>query len=86
MIKLSERFSVDSDKYNWILHEYYLGKDKDGKPKTQSRVTFHATLEQVAKKIVEQSAKERESLERMLKVMRNAVYSVEDFLNEKVKK
>jgi hypothetical protein len=54
----NDRFEFERDKYQWILHEYYEGKDKDGNPKVQRRTTFHGKLEQVIDNIVDRSCGE----------------------------
>ena len=88
MIKISDKFSVSSDKYNWILHENYQGQDKGGNSKVQTRISYHANIDQVAKAIVEQTAKSIvaepfiESLYDLTKAMESSTIFVNEFLNE----
>jgi hypothetical protein len=56
MIKFNEDYSFERDKYQWILHHSYDGRDKDKNPKRQSRDTYHATLEQICQTIVDREA------------------------------
>ena len=51
------RFTITSDKFQWILTEAYDGKDRKGNPKVQTRETYHATLEQCCMAIVQREAK-----------------------------
>ena len=82
MIRLSDRFEIDSDKFNWILHDVYIGQDREGNPTRKSRVSYHATLEQVSKTIVERSAKECRRLQEVVELMKKAAGSVEQYLSE----
>jgi len=59
--KISENYSIRKDRYQWILIEHYLGKDKDDNPKELTRDSYHSTLEQVAKYLI--NNKEQHSLD-----------------------
>lgn len=52
-MKISEDYEVSRDKYQWILTEWYDGKNKDGDLKRKSRQTYHGSLRQVASQIVD---------------------------------
>lgn len=45
MIKITDRWSVYRDPYQWVLVETYVGQDKDGHPKTHSDKTYHPWLD-----------------------------------------
>ena len=64
MIELSEEWKLRSDKNQWILEHHYLGFNK----KTNEVVAatdqnYHRTLEQVAKYLLNQDAKEAETVQ-----------------------
>lgn len=52
-MKLSERYELTKDKYQWILTEWTDGEDKDGNPKRKSNNSYHSTLQQVASYVVD---------------------------------
>lgn len=83
MIKVNDRFSIDKDKYNWILLETYTGKDKDGNPKEHTRETFYANLGQIAQEIINRRCKECDSLDEIIKLLTNAGTIVEDAIRSK---
>lgn len=45
MIKVTDRWSVYRDKYQWVLVDTYAGKDKDGNAKDHTRETYHPWLD-----------------------------------------
>jgi hypothetical protein len=60
MLKVNDRFTIDRDKHNVVLIEYYEGKDRETKqPKTMSRETYHMTMLQVCEVIIDRSAEGR---------------------------
>ena len=72
MIKFNERFSFERGKYDWHLHEHYMGKDKDGNDKENTRTTYHATLRQICGVIIDRSCGDCESLEEIKELLVNA--------------
>ena len=84
MIKVSEKFEIDKDNYCWILTYNYLGKDKDGNEKTQQKTTYHATLKQVAKSIINYESKECVAMSDLILMLENAEQIVEEILTEKI--
>ncbi len=62
-MKLNDKYTVTSDKYQWILTETYEGKSKDGDAKAQTRQTYHGTLEQVLNVILDRESKGCETIE-----------------------
>lgn len=51
-MKISDDFSLDKDKYQWILTHHKPSTGKQGQPIVSDSVSYHATLEQVANKMV----------------------------------
>jgi len=59
MIKeINENFSYEVDQHNWILHQWFDGKTKDGEPKRTSKKTYYGTLLQMLKAIIDKSLKD----------------------------
>lgn len=84
MIKVNDRFSIDNDKYNWILLETYTGKDRDGNPKKHTKETFHANLGQIAQEIIDRGCKECDSLEQIMDLLADAATITEDTIARKL--
>jgi len=72
MIKISEDFECETDKYQWILHQWYDGKDKDGKTKRQTKQTYHSSLAQVCDVVIDKSASMCESMAELKTMLRKA--------------
>ena len=77
-IKITERFTVRRDSYQWILSHYYEGKDKDGNPAEKSKQTYHATIKQCCAKILELKAEKCETVEQIIDLYENAVEKLTD--------
>ncbi len=73
MIKISEDFECEEDRYQWILHEWYDGKDKDGKPVRQRRTTYPGSLYQCINAVISKKAGKCESLEELKTMLKKAV-------------
>ena len=43
---INDSFRIEADKYQYILIESYMGKDKDGNPKMMEHKSYYPTLEQ----------------------------------------
>lgn len=71
--KISDNYSIRKDRYQWILIEHYLTEGKDGNAKELTRDTYHSTLEQVAKYLI--NNQEQHSLD---KYIRSAVVIADD--------
>jgi hypothetical protein len=72
-IKFNDRFSFFRDSYCWNLQETYTGTDKSGKPKPQTKVTYHPNLWQVCQVIIDRSVGDCESLEEIKELLQAAV-------------
>ena len=62
MIRISERFSFERDRYGWELSQYIEGKKKDGTPKVTVHKTYYPNLHQIACKIIDIEAGRCESM------------------------
>ena len=71
MIKINDRFSIERDQYNWLLHEWRDGQDKDGNPKKQKSTTYHATIQQVFNAVLDRSAGRCESIEELRDLLKS---------------
>jgi len=65
MIKLEDRFGLTKDKYQWILTHFYVGKDRKGNDKEQSKDTYHGNLDQVSNYILNTLSEKCETLEEL---------------------
>ena len=84
-IKLNKDYSLEKDKHQWIVIHHYVGTDKVTKePKEQSEESYHRTLEQVSRYVLEQSGKVSDSLEGVVAAYQDAVNSVSELLNNKI--
>ena len=84
-IKLNDEFSLEKDKYQWILIRNFIGFNKRTKEATESsEQTYHRTLEQVSAYVLEQSGKVSESLEGVVEAYQKAVDSVTETLTNKI--
>ena len=63
--KISDNYSIRKDRYQWILIEHYLTEGKDKNAKELTRDTYHSTLEQVAKHLI--NNKEQHSLDQYIR-------------------
>lgn len=76
MIKLSDNWCLGSDKYQWILKEYYDGTNKKGELTRYCRNTYHATLHQVASHIAEQELKAASSIQEIKRISEELLSTV----------
>ena len=64
MIELSEEWKLRSDQYQWTLEHHYLGFNRKTKEVVAaSDQSYHRTLQQVAKYLLNQDAKEAETVQ-----------------------
>lgn len=56
MIKLNEEFYFERDYYQWKLHHWRMGKDKNGNEKRQKYTTYYANLSNVCAAVVDRMA------------------------------
>ena len=65
MIKINDKFSVERDKYQWLLHESKDGLSKKQEPIATTRTTYHGTLKQCCNEIVERMMGECETVQQI---------------------
>ena len=56
MIKINESFEIEKDSNCWILTQYYVGKNKEGREKTHSRQSYYTSLLQCCSAIIDRAA------------------------------
>lgn len=83
-MRLSDKFDVDKDIHSWRLTYYYIGKDKDGNNKEQSKHTYHANLKQVAKAVVNYEAGEAKNMDDLVARLDKCEKTMERVLNEQL--
>jgi len=71
-MKVDEKYSVSTDKYNWIITETYLGIDKDKKPKYQTRDHFFPSLSWCVNWLINNNCKEAETLQEIKAELKKA--------------
>ena len=82
MIKINDRFSIDSDSLNWILIEYSDGKDKDGNETITNKKTYHADIKQIAYNILNKSTRDCDSLIDIIDIFDDAVEKLAIYIEE----
>ena len=83
------KYTIRKDPYNWILEEHYEGKDRDGETVMRSRQTYHGSLHQAAKKIIDNemgNCKDAEELHELLTNIHRKTYEEMFKLQKKVMK
>ena len=73
MIPINDRFSLRRDRQNWILVETYTGLDKDKKPKTQKRETYHPWPDTALRHMCELQAQDVNSITEFIGLIESAV-------------
>ena len=54
MIKIGNDYTIEADKYQFILSTRTLGKDKDGNDRYQWNKTYHANIRQCCNAIADE--------------------------------
>ena len=54
-IKINESWSISGDNYNWTVHNWYDGKDKNKQHKRQCKDSYYNNLAHALKVISEKS-------------------------------
>jgi hypothetical protein len=72
MLKLTDTFTCERDAYGWMLHETYIGKDKDNNPKEHIRTTYHPTLNIICKVLLDKLAGKCKSIEELYVLLKDA--------------
>ena len=71
MIKINEEFSIERDQYCWHLMQRYIGKDKHGDNKIQTRVTYHPNMGMLFRAMLEKQAGECETIDQLIDLLAN---------------
>lgn len=66
MIKINDRFEFEKSRYDWRLHEWNEGTNKDGEPTRNKKTTFHPSLRRLYNAVVERCVDTTGSLEEIL--------------------
>ena len=79
-IKINDEYSIRSDRWNWVLLQHYIGKDKKGNEIPATKETFHRDLDAVARYVVNEGLKNAESFVEMASMAELASQNVRSFL------
>jgi len=77
-------FTAERDKFQWILTEWYDGKDREGNTKRQSRESYYATLAQVCGEIIDRSAAKCDGIEDLHTLLGGATALLEKVTMESI--
>lgn len=80
MIKINDKFSVERDKYQWLLIESKDGLSKKQEPIVTTRTTYHGTLKQCCKEIAERMMGECESVQGIEALLESFETIIDDVL------
>jgi len=82
IVALSENYKVERDRYNWMLHSAYIGKDRNGNAKTHWHTTYHADFRQIANRICTHEAEAAQSLADMVQSFDSAAERIESAMQQ----
>ena len=82
MIKINDEFSFSTDPHNWILHHTYMGEDRKGNPKRQTKETYHPNLEKLCDAILDKACMEAPSIEEIKEAMYRTKTDIKRMLKE----
>ncbi len=80
MIKINDKFSVERDKYQWLLIESKDGLSKKQEPIVTTRTTYHGTLKQCCNEIAERMMGECESVQGIETLLESIETIIDDVL------
>jgi len=63
MIRLSDKWSVERDKYQWVLHERIPAKKKDGTPCTKIKKRYYPWMSQALVSAADKDCEAKTSLD-----------------------
>ena len=69
---LDNRYSLSSDRFNWIVTESYEGRDKDGNSKVQTREHFFSCLHSCVNWLLRNNCKDVDSLKEIVEELQKA--------------
>lgn len=73
MIEIANKYRLTNDKYQWILSEKRVGRDKNGSEKIQWDKTYYPRLENVCMAILDREAKDCDTVEQIIFKLNGAV-------------
>ena len=73
-------FIISNDSYQWILQEKYLGLDKNKNTKEHIKETYHGTLAQIARVILDREAKSCKTLKEVIELYTSTSEKLEKYL------
>lgn len=68
-IKINDRFSIERDRFNWILYDAIKSKDKEGNNKLKIKRSYHPNIESICKLIIDKKLGDCKSLEEIQKLL-----------------
>lgn len=71
IILLDGDFVVESDLRGWTLITRYIGHNREGDPVIKEKRTYHDSFEKILKKVVDNSIKKCDSIEEVIKLLKN---------------
>jgi hypothetical protein len=71
-IKINDNYTISNDRIGWSLETTRDGEDKEGKPKRQTKTTYHGDLEQCVRAIVDRACGECDNLEELYQMLQDA--------------
>ena len=82
-IKLCDgKYSIGNYAHGWCVRQHYIGKDKDGNPKARYHETYHASVHQCCKYILDKLASDCEDAAEIKRLFENAA----DIVTEKAER
>ena len=82
MIKLNDRFEFERTKYNWELHEWRDGKDRDGQHKRHKQTTYYPNIKTLCGEIIDRSIGRCETLEQIIDMLSGANKMLADHVED----
>lgn len=71
-LKVTDSFYIKTDRYNYILIEKYMAKDKDGNPKMREHKQFFPNLEQCLRRVRECEGKFCHNFDELYEVLQKS--------------
>lgn len=83
MIKVDERFEFERDTYGWKLHEWSEGVNpKTQKPTRTKRTTYHSSVEQVCKALLDRHVASANNIREVLYFLAQGEMRLIEAINE----
>ena len=69
-IVINKRFHTHREYAQWVLYEVTEGKNKDGEVTKREKSTYHGSLEQVCKYVIDKSLGDCENLNQIIELLK----------------